>query len=161
MEVAGAQGGGRRLRRDDGVEGLFGEALGRRLLGEGREPRRLEIGVRGLAPRNEPVDPVAHGLGAHGIDHARDLVAPEPERLRLGGGEHPPLGGGELFQLRYVRLLYHAPIVYINVNELSIMISDLGMVSAAASGARRLTSPRWAMPPPPRSPHPASPRRPP
>ena len=28
------------------------------------------------------------------------------------------------------------------------MTSDLGTVSAAASGARRLTSPRWAMPSP-------------
>lgn len=54
--------------------------------------------MRELVPCNEPVDSVAHGLDAHGINHARDLVAPEPESLRLGGGDHPPLLGGELFQ---------------------------------------------------------------
>ena len=115
--------------------------------------------MRGLAPRGEPVDPVAHGLGAHGVDHARDLVAPEPERLRLGGGEHPPLGGGELLQRRYVRLLYHASIVYINVNKLSIMISDLGTVFRRGIGSTpsHLSEVGDAVP---RSPHPASPRRP-
>ena len=107
VEVAGAQGGCCRPRRDDGIEWPLGKALGGGLLGEGREPRRLEVGVRGLAPRDEPVDPVAHGLDAHGARHARDLVAPEPERLRLGGGEHPPLRGGELLQLRYVGLPWH------------------------------------------------------